>query len=178
MRGLQLMLGLALSVPAAFAAGVPVASVISAQAFNLDGTVLANPGVTSYPVVINDELKTLDSDALLSFKDGSTISVAADSAVKVVGTEASPTVVLLTGKLDYQIAAGSKVQVVEAADNQDTGQGTDNDKDKKKKKRKPAAVPIDFSGPDTFLLALAVPIAFGGLGLAVAAILQPGSVSP
>lgn len=172
MRGFQVMLGLALAVPASFAAGIPVASVVSSQAFNLDGTVVANPGVTSYPVVIDDEVKTLDSDALLSFNDGSTINVAADSEVRLAGSEANPHVILLAGKLDYKIAAGSKLQVSEA--DQDNDQGNDD----KKKKKKPAPVPIDFSGPDTFLLALGVPIAFGGLGLAVAAILQPTPLSP
>lgn len=172
MRGCRLLFGLVLAVPASFAAGIPVASVVSSQAFNLDGMVVANPGVTSYPVVINDQVETLDSDALLSFKDGSTISVASNSEVKLEGSETSPRVVLVTGKLDYKIAAGSNLQVTESPDDQDNTQ-TD-----KKKKRKAAAVPIDYSNPDYLLLYAALPVAFAGLGLAVAAILQPGPISP
>lgn len=177
MRGCgRFLLGLAVAIPATFAAG-PVASVVSSQAFNLDGTVVANPGVTLYPIVIHDRVETLDSDALLSFKDGSTIDVAANSEVKVEGSETSPSVVLVAGKLNYKIAAGSRVQVTEAPDDQDNGQA-DNDKDKKKKKKKGAAVPIDFENPNDWILYASLPIVFGGLALAVDAILQPGPISP
>jgi hypothetical protein len=175
-RSLSLSLGVALAASAAFA-GVPVASVTSAQLFYLDGTPVSNPGVNSWPLVITDDLATSDGAAVLNFRDGSRVEMAANSRVQLTGTDASPRVLLLAGKMNYNIAAGSHVSVValaaQAPETTTTASGAG--PAKKKKKGAGDEVPPDVLSKQTQVLRVALPIAFAGLAIATDAILQPGS---
>ena len=49
----------------------------------------------------------------MSFTDGSRLTLAPQSRVKVLGTNAKPTVVLTAGNLEYRLAAGSPLTITD-----------------------------------------------------------------
>ncbi len=102
-------------------ASAPVANVSSAEPLTLDGHSVFAPGVPSFPVVIGDQIATTTGPAILSFGDGSRLTLAPQSRVKVIGTNAKPTVVLTAGNLEYRLAAGSALSLTdtEPSPNQD-----------------------------------------------------------
>jgi hypothetical protein len=144
---------------------------------------VSNPGVNSWPVVVTDEVATFDhGGAVLNFQDGSRVDIQANSRVRVQGTDSNPRVVLLAGKMNYNIVSGSRVSVLaltaEQQSQTDTQTGAGQPADKNKKKRDTGEVPADTLSKETQVLRVALPIAFAGLGLATDAILQEGSASP
>jgi hypothetical protein len=97
-----------------FAAG-PIATVSSSQSFNLSGHAVTAAGITSWPVVAGDDLATAKSPAILYFHDGSSVTLSAGSSVKLSGSAREPKLLLTSGTLDSQLAAGSKVVITNAA---------------------------------------------------------------
>lgn len=96
---------------AASFASTPVATVSSGQPFMLDGHSISAIGIASWPVVVGDEIATSTAPAVVFFNDGSRISLASKSTVKISGTTSQPVLVLLTGSLDYRLVKGSKVSL-------------------------------------------------------------------
>jgi hypothetical protein len=92
-------------------AATPVASVSTSQPFTLDGHSVSAKGVDSWPLVVGDEVATSTSPATISFRDGSSIALAAKSDAKIAGTFAEPVFLLVSGSLDYNLAKNSKVSV-------------------------------------------------------------------
>jgi hypothetical protein len=105
---------------AASFAFTPVATVSSLRPFTLDGHSISATGVASWPLVVGDEIATSTAPATISFQDGSRISLASKSGVKIGGTNLEPTFVLVTGSLDYRLVKGSKVSLAKL---QDSSQG-------------------------------------------------------
>lgn len=173
---LKLGLGIAAIATVCSAAG-SVASVTSAQPFTVDGVQMSNPGVSSWPLISNDEVATTAGAALMTFRDGSAIKLAPQSRVRLAGSTTSPQVILMAGNLDTKLAPGSKLLVTK-----DNGATSDADKDN-------GAVP-DYGVANTgartnnntpfrkaALLYFATGVTLAGLGVAVDAILQPNAVS-
>jgi len=98
------------TVFATFAA-TPIATITSAEPFELDGHSVNTPGVSSFPVVVGDTVATNRGAAVLVFSDGSAMKLGSNSSVRIAGVEAKPKVVLLAGALDYKIVPGSKLSV-------------------------------------------------------------------
>jgi hypothetical protein len=96
-------------------ASTSVATLTSSQAFLLDGHPVTSSGITSWPIVIGDEVATAKSTAILYFRDGSSVKLAAASSVKLSGSPEEPKLVLTSGTLDYKLVAGSKITVANAA---------------------------------------------------------------
>lgn len=92
-------------------AATPVASVSTSQPFTLDGHSVSAKGVDSWPLVVGDEVATSTSPAKISFRDGSSIALAAQSDAKIAGTAAEPVFLLVSGSLDYNLTKNSKVSV-------------------------------------------------------------------
>ncbi len=99
------------AVLAAFAstsfASVPIANLSSPQGFYLDGHPVAAVGISSWPLVVGDDVTTSGSTATMLFQDGSRVKLAAQSRVKILGTTAQPEIVLVAGSLDYRLTPGS-----------------------------------------------------------------------
>jgi hypothetical protein len=95
-------------------AATPVASVSTSESFRLDGRSVSVKGVASWPLVVGDELATGAAPAQISFRDGSSIALAAESSAKISGTSAAPVFVLVSGSLDYNLVKNSKVSVTRA----------------------------------------------------------------
>ncbi len=94
-------------------ASAPVANVSSAEPLTLDGHSISAPGVSSWPVVVGDQVATTTAPAIMSFTDGSRLTLAPQSRVKIIGTNAKPTVVLTAGNLEYKLAAGSPLSLTD-----------------------------------------------------------------
>jgi hypothetical protein len=92
-------------------AATPVASVSTSQPFTLDGHSVSAKGIDSWPLVVGDEVATSTSPAKISFRDGSSIALAAQSNAKIAGTSAEPVFLLVSGSLDYNLTKNSKVSV-------------------------------------------------------------------
>lgn len=166
---LKLSLGMA-AVAAVCSAAGSVASVSSAQPFSVDGVQLSNPGVTSWPLISNDEVRTDAGAALVTFRDGSAIKLSPQSRVLLGGTVTAPHVILVAGNIDTKLAPGSKLIVTKGTDadngtpdyaSANTGARANNNTPLRK-----AALIYGLTG-----------LSLAGLGLATDAILQPASVS-
>jgi len=120
---LLLFAAVACVASAARSPALTIATVSSEEAFTLDGRLINASGVTSWPVVVGDEIVTNASAANLSFQDGSLLKLAAHSHVKITGTVDQPTILLLAGNLDYRLVPNSKLKLVNALDH---GQDTPN----------------------------------------------------
>lgn len=72
-------------------------------------------GVSSWPVLVGEDITTSTGSAIMSFQDGSKIKLAPASHAKLSGTATSPKLTLLAGSLDYKLAAGSDLAL--ATDN-------------------------------------------------------------
>jgi hypothetical protein len=94
---------------------VPLAIVSSSQPFQLDGHPVTTAGITSWPVVAGDALTTAKFPAVLHFHDGSSVQLSAQSSVTLSGSEEEPKLLLTGGKLDYNLVAGSKIAITNAA---------------------------------------------------------------
>lgn len=106
-------------------ASAPVANVSSSQSFALDGHAIKAAGITSWPVVVGDEITTSAAPAVMSFQDGSSVQLAPRSRVKISGTIESPKVVLTAGNLEYKLAPGSTLSLTkEDVNSPDPGSGT------------------------------------------------------
>ena len=104
-------------------ASAPIANLSSPQGFYLDGHPVAAAGVSSWPLVLGDEVTTSGSTATMLFQDGSRVKLAPQSRVKISGTTAKPQVLLVAGSLDYRLTPGSSVLLAKAGQPQNnTGQ--------------------------------------------------------
>jgi hypothetical protein len=169
---LKISLGIATLATVCSAAG-SVASVTSAQPFSVDGVNLVNPGVSSWPLVSNDEVSTVAGAALMTFRDGSAIKMAPQSRIRLSGSAMAPQVILIAGNVDTKIAPGSKLIVTKASANDKDGapdyNGVVNTS---------ARSNNNSSFRKAALLYFSSAVALAGLSLGVDAILQPTDVSP
>jgi len=166
---LKLGLGLA-AVAAVCSAAGSVASVSSAQPFSVDGVKLSNPGVTSWPLISNDEVRTDAGAALVTFRDGSAIKLAPQSRVRLAGTTVAPHVILVAGNIDTKLAPGSKLLVTKE-------NGDDNGTPDYASANTGARANNNTSVRKTVFIYGLTGLTLAGLGLATDAILQPAAAS-
>jgi hypothetical protein len=90
-------------------AGGPVAAVSSSSAFELRGSEVKVEGVPSWPVLKGDVIATKAAPALIVFKDGSRVTLQANSKARVENTEDEIKLNLLDGVMQIIPARGSGV---------------------------------------------------------------------
>ena len=172
---LKIGVGLACFASFCSAAG-SIATVTSAEPFSVDGVMLSNPGVASWPLISNDTIATASSGALVTFRDGSAVRLAPQSRVKLAGSEAAPEVMIIAGNLDTKIAPGSKL-LVTRANNTDKDAGTT----ATPSQSTDATTGARPNNNNTFrrlsFLYGASGASLAGIGLATDAVLQPAAVS-
>jgi len=94
-RHFVLVLPLAMS---ASAAG-PVASLTSYEPLIIDGHPVSVNGVSSWPLVLGDEIDTIGAPVLLVLHSGKRIEIAAHSKVKLTGSATDLKVEVQSGKI-------------------------------------------------------------------------------
>lgn len=106
-----MLIGMLCAFGLASFAAAPIATVSSSQSFALDGHAITTAGVTSWPLVLGDQVTTSSVPALVSFPDGSRIQLAPRSEARIIGTTENPKVVLIAGNLQYKLAPGSALSL-------------------------------------------------------------------
>jgi len=89
----------------------PVATISSSGPFVLRGATVNTEGVPSWPVMAGDEIKTSNAAALIRFKDGSRITLAAGSSARLEQTNQAPLFRLLNGDLKVEPATSTNLAV-------------------------------------------------------------------
>jgi hypothetical protein len=93
------------------AAERPVANVTSPDAFNLNGERTSAVGVSSWPLVVGDEVATLTSTVLIRFSDKSLIAIDKESSLKLEKANQDIIVRLTTGSMRFKVEPGARIQV-------------------------------------------------------------------
>jgi hypothetical protein len=113
MRRFSGVLILVLLLVALAFAQVQVATVTSTSPFQLRGaSVTPSQGVPSWPVMPGDKIKAGSAPVTVTFPDGSTITLAPGSEIKVTQSGATPVVTLLSGSASYTLKTLASVGLV------------------------------------------------------------------
>lgn len=101
---------LAASAPALRSAR-PVGYVRSSEPFRLRGTTVPSAVTRFLPVLEGDDIATSSASAVLTFMDGSRVTLARQSRAKLEGGGARTRVRLLDGSLQYRLSESPKVEI-------------------------------------------------------------------
>ena len=75
----------------------------------------AVPAATSsYPLVANDDIITLDAPATIYLDDGSRVFIAAKSEVKLIVKDSAPVIKVVSGSARVQRAKGSRASLIKS----------------------------------------------------------------
>jgi len=69
---------------------------------------------SSYPVVANDDITTLDAPATVYLNDGSRVFIAAKSEVKLTVKDSTPAIKVISGSARVKRAKGSRASVIKS----------------------------------------------------------------
>jgi ferric-dicitrate binding protein FerR (iron transport regulator) len=100
-----------------------IGSVRSSSTFRLSGNNIPVEGTRAWPVVPGDELATGAEPAILDLADGSRITVAAESKVKIEAQGARTAVRLMEGALQYRLSDTATTDVYNRTDRVQTSTG-------------------------------------------------------
>jgi hypothetical protein len=92
-------------------AGRPVATITSADEFTLSGVHISAPAVSSWPLMVGDEIKGLAAPAAILFTDNTLISVAKGSSLKLESEGGRIIVRLTGGSMTYKLGHNSTIRV-------------------------------------------------------------------
>jgi len=95
-------------------AASPIANVSSTEPFKVSGVSVPVAGVSSWPVIAGDELIAGGAPVVLTFKDGSRITLNKNSRATVEGKEKNAALRLLDGAMAFTLAKGSNVRLYSA----------------------------------------------------------------
>jgi hypothetical protein len=107
------LLAAAALLAVSFAAGktVPIASVSSSQPFELHGVTMPVAGIGSWPVVDGDEIVATSAEAVVSFQDGSSVTLAPGSKLEIQSAGGRVQVRLLEGSMNYRLSESAKIDI-------------------------------------------------------------------
>jgi hypothetical protein len=90
-----------------------VATVTSSAPFTLRGaTVMPGQGVPTWPILPGDELKAGNALTIVSFPDGSVLTLSPGSDAKIDFANGKPVFQLLCGKADHVLKSASAVELM------------------------------------------------------------------
>jgi hypothetical protein len=96
---------------AALAAAAPVATISSAEPFQLRGASVPVRGVPDWPLSAGDEIATGAAPAMISFADGSRVYLNSHTRAKLQVTGKQNVLRLMQGDLAYKVSKNSLVSV-------------------------------------------------------------------
>jgi len=94
----------------AFAAE-PFGTASSTGAFYVDGVAMTAEGISSWPLVAGDELRAVSSPVIIRFQDGSRVTIAEQSRVKLTRSGDAINLSLTGGRIEFNLSPSSNVQV-------------------------------------------------------------------
>jgi hypothetical protein len=93
-------------------ASQPIATVSGSSSFELDGSLVNTAGVTAWPLMPGDRVVARDSALVIAMKDGSRLTLAANSQLRFESAAAEPTANLISGSMQFTVAPGSVLRVL------------------------------------------------------------------
>lgn len=104
------LLGIAVVLAPLALADRPIATVSTGGSLTLNGTSVPNAGVSNWPVAAGDEIATSTAPAVITFADGTQVSVGKGARVRLLATGATG-VDLLAGTAAYKTGSVSKLNM-------------------------------------------------------------------
>jgi len=95
-------------------AASPIANVSSTEPFKVSGVSVPVAGGSSWPVIAGDELAAGGAPVVLTFKDGSRVTLSKNSRATVSGKTKNAALRLLDGAMAFTLARGSNVRLYSA----------------------------------------------------------------
>jgi hypothetical protein len=95
-------------------AAAPIANVSGTEPFKVSGVSVPVSGVSSWPVIAGDELMAGSAPVVLTFKDGSRVTLAKNSRATVEGKSKNVALRLLDGAMAFTLSRGSSVRLYSA----------------------------------------------------------------
>ncbi len=95
-------------------AASPIANVSSTEPFKVSGVSVPVAGVSSWPVIAGDELMVGSAPVVLTFKDGSRVTLGKNSRATVEGKSKNAALRLLDGAMAFTLSRGSSVRLYSA----------------------------------------------------------------
>jgi len=95
-------------------AASPIANVSSSEAFKVSGVSVPVSGVSSWPVIAGDELMAGNAPVVLTFKDGTRVTLGKNSRATVEGKNKNAALRLLDGAMGFTLSQGSNVRLYSA----------------------------------------------------------------
>jgi len=111
MKHTRICLGIVASSFIAFASQ-PIATVSGSSSFELDGNLINTAGVTAWPLMPGDRVAAKDSPIVVAMRDGSRITLAANSQLRFEATAAEPTADLVAGSMQFTLTARSTLRIL------------------------------------------------------------------
>jgi len=98
------------ALSSALFAAAPVARVIGSESVSVAG--IDSPARNAVPVALGDEVSTEAGTAVIQFRDGSNVTLAPRSTLRVEGQAGRPVVRVVQGSVSYDLAPSSRVSIV------------------------------------------------------------------
>jgi hypothetical protein len=95
-------------------AASPIANVSGTEPFKVSGVSVPVAGVSSWPVIAGDELMVGNAPVVLTFKDGSRVTLGKNSRATVEGKNKNAALRLLDGAMAFTLSRGSSVRLYSA----------------------------------------------------------------
>jgi hypothetical protein len=95
-------------------AAAPIANVSGTEPFKVSGVSVPVSGVSSWPVIAGDELQIGNAPVVLTFKDGSRVTLGKNSRATVEGKSKNAALRLLDGAMAFTLINGSSVRLYSA----------------------------------------------------------------
>jgi hypothetical protein len=89
----------------------PVGYIRSSEPFRLRGATVPVAGMRWWPIVAGDDIVAGSASAALTFADGSRVTLARASSLKLESAGERTRVRLLDGSLEYRLSASPKVEI-------------------------------------------------------------------
>ena len=94
----------------AFAAD-SIGTVSSSAPFELSGVAMRADGVSSWPIVAGDEVRSINAPVIIRFQDGSRITISEQSRLVLVRTGSTLSANLMSGQAQFNLTQESSLQV-------------------------------------------------------------------
>lgn len=95
-------------------AAAPIANVSGMEPFKVSGVSVPVSGVASWPLIAGDELSVGNAPVVLTFKDGSRVTLGKNSRATVEGESKNAALRLLDGAMAFTLSRGSGVRLYSA----------------------------------------------------------------
>jgi hypothetical protein len=95
-------------------AAAPIANVSGTEPFKVSGVSVPVSGVSSWPVIAGDELSAGNAPVVLTFKDGSRVTLGKNSRATVEDKNKKVALRLLDGAMVFMLSRGSNVRLYSA----------------------------------------------------------------